>query len=62
MGQKRHAQNVLFGKPGGKSLLGRKSLSRDDSFKMDVKEIRWLVWTECIWLRIESSGLLLWTW
>jgi len=36
VGQKRHARNVLFGKPGGKSLLRMQSLSRDNSFKMDI--------------------------
>jgi hypothetical protein len=52
----------LVGKLGGKSPLGRQSLRGDDSFKMDIKGIRWLVWTEYVWLRIRSSGLLLWTW
>jgi hypothetical protein len=28
----------------------------EDNIRMDVTEIGWKVWTECIWLRTETLG------
>jgi hypothetical protein len=33
--------------------------SREDIIKMYLREIGWELWTECIWLRMATSGGLL---
>jgi hypothetical protein len=59
MGEKRSAYRTLVGKPEGKRPLGRRRRRFEDNIKMDLREIRWVVWTGFIWLRIRTSGGLL---
>jgi hypothetical protein len=61
MGATRNAYRILVGKPEGKRPLGRPRRRWVDNNKMDLIEIGWDGWTESIWLRIETSGGLLWT-
>jgi hypothetical protein len=61
MGEKRNAYRILVGKPEGKNhwedqdvggwTISKWILERDDE----------MVWIELIWLRIGTSGGLLWT-
>jgi hypothetical protein len=46
-------------KPEGKRLLGRPRRGWVDNIKMDLREIVWVVWTGCLWLRITTNGGLL---
>jgi len=39
MGDMRKAYNILFGKPDGKRLLGRRRHRWEDNIRMDVSEI-----------------------
>jgi hypothetical protein len=41
-GEKRKADRMLVGKPGGKRLLGRYTLRCEDNIKMDFGEIGWV--------------------
>jgi hypothetical protein len=59
MGEKRNAYRILVGKPERKRPLGRLRRRWVDSIKIDFREIRWMVWTGSIWLRIGTSGGLL---
>jgi hypothetical protein len=54
MGSKRNAYRILVGKPEGKRSLGRSRRRWVDNIKMDG-----VVWTELIWIRIGTSGMLL---
>jgi hypothetical protein len=38
--------------PEGKRPLGKPKIIWEDNIKMDVKDIRWEVWTALSWLRI----------
>jgi hypothetical protein len=50
---------ILVEKPEGKRPLGRHMRRWEDHFKMDLREIGWVVWIGLIWLRIGTSeGLL----
>jgi hypothetical protein len=52
MGEKRNAYRILVGMPEGKRPLGRPRRRWVDSIKMDLREV---VWTVSIWLRIGTS-------
>jgi hypothetical protein len=61
MSEKRNAYKILVGKPEGKTPLGRPRRRWMDNIKTDIREIGW-DGVDCIgliWLRIETSGLLL---
>jgi hypothetical protein len=46
-------------KPEGKRPLGIPGHRWEDNIKMGLSEIRWRVWSEFIWLKIEAcAGLL----
>jgi hypothetical protein len=47
---------VLMVKPDGKRPLGRPRHKWKDNFKMDLKEVGWVIWTGLIWLRTGNSG------
>jgi hypothetical protein len=49
---------LLVGKPEGTRPLGKPRCSWVDYIEMDLG----VVWTGLVWLRIETSGGLLWTW
>jgi hypothetical protein len=59
MGETKNAYRVSVGKLEGKSPLSRPRRKREDNIKMCLLEIGWGVWTEFIWLMIETSGGLL---
>jgi hypothetical protein len=46
------------GKPVGKKLLGRTRRRLEDNIKIDLKRDE-MVWTEAIWLRTGTNGVLL---
>jgi hypothetical protein len=54
----RNAFKSLVGKPKGKRLLGRPNRKSKDSIKMDLKYAV-KVWTRFNWIRIRSSGRVL---
>jgi hypothetical protein len=58
MGEKGNAYRILVGKPEGKRPLGRPRGRWVDNIKIDLRE---MVWTGSIWLRIGTSGGLLLT-
>jgi len=41
MGDMRHANNILVGKPGGKGILGRPWRRWEGNIRMDLREIGW---------------------
>jgi hypothetical protein len=47
---------IFMGKSEGNRPLGRPSRRREDNIEMDLRE---MVWTGLIWLRIVTSGGLL---
>jgi hypothetical protein len=49
MEEKRNAYRILVGKPEGKRPLGRPRRRWEDNIRM-------VVWTGLIWLRIGTSG------
>jgi len=61
MGEMRNAYNILFGKFEGKRSLGRPRRRWEDNIRMALREIGWKCVKWVIWLRIGSSGGLLWT-
>jgi hypothetical protein len=61
MGETRNPYRILVGKPEGKRPLGRPRSRWVDDIKMDLREINGMVWTGWIWLRIGTSGGLLYT-
>jgi hypothetical protein len=52
----RKAYNILAGKPEGKRPLGRPRRRWEDIIRIDLREIGWGGVSECIWLRIGTSG------
>jgi hypothetical protein len=50
MGEIRNAQKNLVGKP---------RVKREDNIKTNLREIRWEVWTGCMWLNTEKGSRLL---
>jgi hypothetical protein len=62
MGEKRNAFKLLVGKLEGRRPpgLGRPRCRWVDNIKIDLGEMVWLVWTGLVWLRIGTSGELLW--
>jgi hypothetical protein len=57
---KRNACRILVGKPEGKRPLGGSRCMWVDSFKMDLRQIRGDDMDWIFWLRIGTSGELLW--
>jgi hypothetical protein len=55
-GEKRNAYRILVGKPERKRLLERPRRRWVHNIKMDLRE---MVWTGSVWLRIGTSGGLL---
>jgi hypothetical protein len=41
MGEMRNAYSILVGRPEGKRLTGRPRRRREDSIRMDLKEMGW---------------------
>jgi hypothetical protein len=60
MGEGRGVYRILVGKPEGKRPLGRPRCGWEDNIKMDFREIGIDGRTGFGWLRIGSSGELLW--
>jgi hypothetical protein len=57
MGEKRNSYRILVGKPEGTTTPLRRPRGRwVDNIKMDVRGIRWVVWTGLLCLRIGTSG------
>jgi hypothetical protein len=44
IGEKRDAYRILVGKPEGKRPVGRLRHRRQDSIKINLRKIRWVVW------------------
>jgi hypothetical protein len=59
MGEGRNVYRVLEGNPEGKRPFGRPRRRWEDGMKMELKEIRWGVWSGFTWLRIGIFGGLL---
>jgi hypothetical protein len=57
--KKRNAYRLLVGKPEGMRSLGKPRRRWLDNLNMDLGEIGWVVWTELVLFRIETSGRLL---
>jgi hypothetical protein len=62
MRKKRNAWRMLVGKPEGKSPLGRPRRRWVNSIKINLRETGWDVMDWIDWLRLGTSGGLLWTW
>jgi hypothetical protein len=62
-GEKRNLYSILEGKPEGKRPLGRPRRRWVNNVKMYIREIGrdGMIWIGLIWLRIGTSGGLLWT-
>jgi hypothetical protein len=58
-GKKRNAYRISEGKPEGKRSIGQPRRRWKDNIKMALREIRWVVWTGLVLLRIGTSGGLL---
>ena len=56
MEEGRGVHKVLVGKPDGKRPLGRPRRRWEDNIKMDLQEVRGIVWTGWSWLRIGTGG------
>jgi hypothetical protein len=59
MGERRNAYRILVWKPERKRPLGRPRCVWVDNIKMDLRDR--MVWTGSNWLRLGTSGGLLWT-
>jgi hypothetical protein len=59
MGEIRHAYKIFVGKPEGERPLIRPRSRWEDNIIVVLRDLGWKVWTECIWLRIETSCVLL---
>jgi hypothetical protein len=59
MGEKRNVYRLLVGKPEGKRPLGRPTHRCIDNIKIDLLEVRLMLWTGLVWLRIGTGGELL---
>jgi hypothetical protein len=57
-GERRGASRVLVGKPEGRRPLGRPRRRWEDNIKMDIREVGWEAWTESVWLRVGTGGVL----
>jgi hypothetical protein len=62
-GETRKEYRILVGKPEVKRPLGRPRRRWVDNIRMDLTEIGWdgVDWIGLVWLRIGTSGGLLWT-
>jgi hypothetical protein len=62
MGQRRNVYRVLVGKPEGKRALEKPRRRWGFGIRMDLGETRWRGegWNGFTWLRIGTSGGLLW--
>jgi hypothetical protein len=56
MGEETQLYKVLFGKPEGKSPLGRPRRRGQGGITTDLREIGWGVWIGLDWLRIGTGG------
>jgi hypothetical protein len=59
MGERGNTYKILDGNPEGKRPLGIYRRRLEDNIRMDLREIRWKLWTGFIWLRVGTSGRLL---
>jgi hypothetical protein len=59
IGEKRNVYTLLVRKPKGKRPLEKPRRRWTDNIKMDLIEIAWGVWTGLLWLRLGTSGELL---
>jgi hypothetical protein len=53
---RRGIYRVSVGRPEGKRLLERSTRRWDDNIKMDLQEVRCVVWTGSRWFRIGPGG------
>jgi len=58
-GVRRGIYRVLVGEPEGKRPLGRHRLRWEDD-KLDLQEVKCVVWTGSSWFRIRTGGRHLW--
>jgi hypothetical protein len=61
VGKVRNEYKIVVGKPEGKRPHGRRRDRWEDNIRIDLSEICGKACTECIWIRIETSGGLLLT-
>jgi hypothetical protein len=59
IGEKRNVYRKLVRKPEGKRPLRRSRCRQIDNIKMDLLELKWVVWIELVWLRIGTVRELL---
>jgi hypothetical protein len=62
VGEMRNTYKILVRKPEGKRSLGRPSCWWESNIKMGLRNVGTMMWNGFIWLRIWTSGELLWTW
>jgi hypothetical protein len=62
MGQEKNICRILVGKREGKRPLGRHGQRLENSVKMDITVVKWNKWIRFTWIRIDTSGTLLYTW
>jgi hypothetical protein len=56
MGEMRNVYTIFVEKPEGKRTFRTPRQRWEDNIRLDLQEIGGRVWTECIWLRIGTSG------
>jgi hypothetical protein len=56
LGEKRNAYRIMAGKTEGKRLLGKARRSSGNNIKIDLREMRGMIWALLIWLRLWTSG------
>jgi hypothetical protein len=61
MGKKRYAYRVLVGKTEGRRPPERLGRRWEDNIKINLRKIRYGVWTRFVWLGVEATGGLLLT-